>query len=78
MGVIDQHANRAIWPAVKIIKGVPGHPEGAVRYPRPEQRDVWERMGVCVPLEDNGRELRLDQGEPLRPKNKRRKRRGNH
>lgn len=51
--MITDYANRdlgQIWPAVRIIKGIPGHPEGAVRYPRPEQREQWERQGVCVLL----------------------------
>ena len=69
--MINQYANRDLgqtWPAVRIIKSLPGHPEGAIRYPRPEQRDLWEKMGVCIPVEDNGQELRLDHGEPLRKK----------
>lgn len=41
------------WPAVKIIKGIPGHPEGAIRYPRPELREQWERQGICVLEQDN-------------------------
>lgn len=73
---ITQYANRDMtWPPVRIIKGIPGHPEGALRYPRPEQREQWERQGICVRVEDNGQELRLDHGEPVRPRKKRRKRR---
>lgn len=33
--------------AVIITKGIPDHPEGAIRFVRREQRDRWEKMGVC-------------------------------
>lgn len=74
--MITNYANRDLgqrWPAVRIIKGIPGHPEGALRYPRPEQREQWERQGICAPVEDNVQELRLDNGEPLRQRKKRKK-----
>lgn len=35
------------WPAVIITKGIPDHPEGAIRYPRPELRERWQKMGIC-------------------------------
>jgi len=35
------------WPAVVIVKGIPDHPEGAIRFPRPEQREMWQKMGIC-------------------------------
>ena len=48
--MITQYANRDAshpWPAVRIIKGLPGHPEGCIRFPRPELRERWERLGIC-------------------------------
>ena len=38
---------KKVWPAVVIVKGIPGHPEGAIRYPRPEQREQWQKQGIC-------------------------------
>lgn len=35
------------WPAVIITKGIPDHPEGAIRFPRRELRERWEKMGIC-------------------------------
>ena len=48
--MITQYADRdgsIPWPAVRIVKGLPGHPKGCVRYPRPELRERWERLGIC-------------------------------
>jgi len=33
--------------SVRIIKGIPGHPEGAIRRPHPSQAEAWIRMGVA-------------------------------
>ncbi|MDH3636845.1 MAG: hypothetical protein OES09_00070 [Gammaproteobacteria bacterium] len=43
------------WPAVRIIKGLPGHPLGAIRNPRPELRDRWLKMGICEVVKKRGR-----------------------
>ena len=47
-------ANRMIdtgstWVDVVIVKGVPGHPEGAKRRVRREQAERWAQFGVCRP-----------------------------
>lgn len=53
--MIENYENRALgiapWPPVVIIKGLPGHPLGAIRHPRPELRERWLRMGVCKEVE---------------------------
>lgn len=50
------YTNRAMtsqpWPPVVIVRGLPGHPEGAIRYPRPELRERWEKLGICKMVQD--------------------------
>lgn len=43
------------WPPVIITRSIPDHPEGAIRYPRPELRERWERLGICKPYRKKGR-----------------------
>jgi hypothetical protein len=33
--------------SVRIIKGIPGHPEGSIRRPHPSQAEAWIKMGVA-------------------------------
>ena len=38
---------RDIDQPVIIVKGIPGHPEGAIRRVRKEQAERWLKMGIC-------------------------------